>query len=70
LQSYANNKYATIPRQISILEKLKGQLTIECDELWSFVFSKINKVDIWLAINRKTREIVDFYGGDRTAKSA
>lgn len=70
LQNYVNNKYAAIPRQVNVSRKSKGKLTIECDELWSFVFSKINKVYIWLAIDRKTREIVGCYVGDRTAKSA
>ena len=70
LQNYVNNKYAAIPRQVNVSDKPKGKLTIECDELWSFVFSKINKVYIWLAIDRETKEIVGCYLGDRTAKSA
>jgi IS1 family transposase len=45
-------------------------LTIECDELWSFVFSKENKFYVWLAIDRTTREIVGCYIGDRSRASA
>ena len=38
--------------------------------MWSFVLSKKNKVYVWLAIDRDTREIVGCYVGDRTRKSA
>jgi IS1 family transposase len=33
-------------------------LTIQCDELWSFVDHKGNKQWVWLALDSKTREIV------------
>jgi len=42
----------------------KGKLTLECDEAWSFVDNKGNKQWIWLAMDRKTREIVGVYVGD------
>jgi len=49
---------------------LPGRLTIECDEMWSFVDSKKNEVYIWLAIDRDSQEIVGCFVGDRTRKSA
>lgn len=70
LQSYVNDKLASVPCQISVSKKARGKLTIECDELWSFVFSKENKFYVWLAIDRKTREIVGCYIGDRSRESA
>ena len=70
LQNYVNDKLRSVPRQISITAKIKGKLTIECDELWSFVFSKNNPFYVWLAIDKKTREIVGCYIGDRTRQSA
>jgi IS1 family transposase/transposase-like protein len=70
LQNYVNNKFSEVPRQVSISEKARGKLIIECDELWSFVSSKNNKVYVWLAIDRKTREIVGCYMGDRSRQSA
>jgi IS1 family transposase len=54
----------------ALVSKAKGRLTLECDEVWSFVSSKKNKVYVWLAIDRDTREIVCCYVGDRTRKSA
>jgi insertion element IS1 protein InsB len=70
LQNYVNNKLAAIPRQVKVSDKPKGRLIIECDEMWSFVFSKFNKFYIWLAIDRNTREIIGCYIGDRSRKSA
>ncbi len=70
LQNYLNDKFAAVACQVSISEKARGKLTIECDELWSFVFSKENKFYVWLAIDRKTREIVGCYIGDRSRASA
>ena len=69
-QKYVNNKMDSIPRQIRVSAKTKGPLTIECDEMWSFIGSKKNAVYIWLAIDRYTREIVGRFIGDRTRKSA
>jgi hypothetical protein len=63
LQNYVNNKLAAVPRQIKVSDKLKGKLVRECDEMWSWVFSKTIKVYIWLAIDRKTREIIGCYLG-------
>lgn len=70
LQNYVNQKFTRVPRQIKVTEKSKGRLTIECDEMWSFVGSKETAPYIWLAIDRDTREIVGCFVGDRTRKSA
>jgi len=37
LQDYVNQKLARTPRQTEVSEKSPGRLTIECDEMWSFV---------------------------------
>jgi len=42
---------------------------LELDELWSFVQSKRFQVWIWVAINRRTRQIVGHYCGDRSDES-
>jgi len=38
---------------------------LELDELWSFVFCKINKVWIGIALCRETRKVVAYAVGDR-----
>jgi len=42
---------------------------MEIDELWSFVFKKANKVWIWIALCRKTRQVIAYAVGDRSAKT-
>ncbi len=70
LQKYVNDKYAQVAQQIHVSGKGKGKLTIECDAAWSFVRNKDNKQWIWLAMDKKTREIVGVYIGDRSKESA
>lgn len=50
--------------------KKKGKLTIECDELCSFVQNKNWKSWIWLALDRQTKEIVGWAIGDRSQDMA
>lgn len=70
LQSYVNDKYAHVPQQVNVSTKPKGKLTLECDEAWSFVDSKGNQRWIWLAMDRKTREIVGVHVGERSKQGA
>jgi insertion element IS1 protein InsB len=48
----------------------KGRLTIQCDELGSFVDHKGNKQWVWLVLDAKTREIVGVYMGARDEVAA
>ena len=43
LQGYVNNLYASTPRVVELLEKSENNLTLECDELWSFCGNHENK---------------------------
>lgn len=70
LQKYVNAKYAEVSQQVEVSEKPKGKLTIECDEAWSFVSNKNNQQWKELALDKKTREIVGVYIGDRSKESA
>ena len=70
LQNYVNDKYENIPKKVNVKKKTKGRLTLECDELWSFVNNKGNKVWIWLAKDRDTGEIVGVYIGSRDKEGA
>lgn len=42
---------------------------MELDELWSFVFKKSNQAWIWIALCRKTRQVVAYAVGDRSKKT-
>jgi IS1 family transposase len=70
LQSYINHKYENVPQQVEVEPKPKRRLTVQMDELSSFVDNKGNKQWVWLAIDAETREIVGCYIGDRSGESA
>jgi insertion element IS1 protein InsB len=42
---------------------------LELDELWSFVARRRNKRWVWLALCRRTRQIVAYAVGDRSAET-
>lgn len=44
----------------------QGEKVLELDELWSFVYRKGDKVWVWLALCRETRQVVAFVMGDRS----
>ncbi len=45
----------------------QGQVPVlELDELWSYVYCKKNKVWVWVAICRDTREVIAYACGDRS----
>lgn len=46
------------------------RLEVETDELLSFVENKQNKQWLWLAMDVKTRQVLAFYIGDRSKRSA
>lgn len=43
--------------------------TLELDELWSFVLKKANRFWIWIALCRKTRQVVAYAIGDRSKET-
>lgn len=70
LQTYVNDKYKSVSKAVKVAVKLTFNLTIECDELWSFVGKHQNKQWVWLAMDRGSREVVGHHIGDRSAQSA
>ena len=43
---------------------------LELDEMWSFVYSKVNKAWLWFAICRRTQQLVGWHLGKRDQVSA
>jgi insertion element IS1 protein InsB len=70
LQTYVNQKFAAVPQQTKVAVKMTLDLTVECDELWSFVGNSKQKQWVWLSIDRNSREIIGVHIGDRGAESA
>jgi IS1 family transposase len=42
---------------------------LEVDEVFTFISRKSNEIWIWIALNRKTRQIVSFHIGDGSMES-
>ena len=70
VQQYVNAKYQQVEMEVQVRPKPKRRLTVQMDELWSFVNDKGNKQWVWLALDAQTREIVGVHIGDRSAASA
>jgi len=70
LEEHVNEAYAQIDKTASVVPKAKGKLTVQMDELWSFVDDKGNKQWVWLALDADTREIIGCHVGDRSRTSA
>ena len=70
LQTYVNKKYKEVPKEVVVRDKPKGSLTVQCDEIWSFVGQKKNKQWLWLALDGDTKEIVGLFVGARDQTGA
>ncbi|MEO0757878.1 MAG: IS1 family transposase [Cyanobacteria bacterium J06648_16] len=70
LQAQVNQTYAKVPKTATVVPKAKGKLSVQMDELWSFVDDKGNKQWVWLAMDADTREILGCHIGDRSRASA
>ena len=58
-----------LPPLETTLAETRWDDVLELDELWSFVFKKANQRWIWVALCRRTRQIVAYFIGDRSAAS-
>ena len=75
LLCFVNSTYKELPDDLNIAIKRHNKLLLfrlesEIDEMWSFVGKKDNKQWIWLASDPNTKQIIGFYVGDRSKKSA
>ncbi len=61
----AQKKWVTLPNLETTLEEFQEGDKLELDEIWSFVKRRKNKRWIWLALCRRTRQIVAFAIGNR-----
>jgi insertion element IS1 protein InsB len=56
LQQYVNDYYSTVAQQVQVQPKQPQRLTVQMDELWSFVDDKGNEQWVWLALDVQTRD--------------
>src|SRR5512144_42636 len=68
--------YAAAPDDLKVRlpeqpdEIIVQRLVVEADEAWSFVSKKTNPQWLWLALEVQSRQVIAFYVGDRSRKSA
>ena len=60
---------ASLPSLSATLVKWHPEDVLELDELWSFVLKKSQKRWVWLALCRRTRQIVAYVVGDRSEET-
>lgn len=70
VQRYVNAQAEVVSQQVEVSAKPKKRLTVQMDELWSFVDDKGNQQWVWLALDAETREIVGVQIGARDTASA
>ena len=58
-----------LPAFRTSVEPARANDVLELDELWSFVGKRQQKRWLWVALCRRTRQIVAFVIGDRSAKT-
>ena len=59
----------SLPDLSTTLAEVQEDDVLELDEMWSFVLKKSNKRWIWLALCRRTRQIVACVVGDRSEET-
>jgi transposase-like protein len=60
---------ACLPPLEETLAEAQVEDVLELDELWSFVLKKANQRWVWVALCRRTRQIVAYFIGDRSEAS-
>ncbi len=69
LARWLRRKDESLPDLADTLETVQAGDVLELDELWSFVHRKDNQRWVWIALCRRTRQIVAFFIGDRSEAS-
>lgn len=69
LARWLKQKAKTLPDLTDTLAPARADDVLELDELWSFVSSKDNQRWVWIALCRRTRQVVAFFVGDRSEAS-
>jgi insertion element IS1 protein InsB len=67
--SWLKEKAKPLPQVPETLAPVHRGAVLNLDELWSFMYSKANQRWVWIALCRRTRQIVAFFIGDRSEAS-
>ena len=66
---WLRDKAARLPALEATLLAAAPDDVLELDELWSFVGKKSNQRWVWIALCRRTRQVIACFIGDRSADS-
>jgi IS1 family transposase/transposase-like protein len=69
LARWLEEEYEKMPELSETLETPQEDDVLELDELWSFVLKKDNQRWIWIALCRRTGQVVAYFIGDRSEDS-
>ena len=69
LAGWLKEKARRLPDLAKTLDPVRPDDVLELDKLWSFVLKKANNSWVWIALCRRTRQIVAYVGGDRSEQS-
>ena len=69
LARWIREKAPKLPALQATLSAAEPEELLELDELWSFVRTKRNQRWLWNALCRRTRQVVAYFIGDRSADS-
>ena len=58
-----------LPRFVDSIDPAQDDDVLELDELWSFVGSKKRSVWLWIALCRRSRQVVAYTLGDRSSQT-
>ena len=67
--NWIKKKAESLPDIVTTLVPAKKSDILELDELWSYVYCKAFKRWIWIALCRRTRQIVSYFVGDRSKET-
>jgi len=67
---WLEQRLAQVPPLAETLREGQVDDVLELDELWSFVGSKARQRWVWVALCRRTRQVVAYWIGDRSEASA
>jgi IS1 family transposase len=70
IQRWLVHWMAAVPSLETGLLPARLEDVLELDELWSFVGKKTEQRWVWLALCRRTRQVVAYWVGDRSQESA
>lgn len=69
LAKWLKERGENLPELEKTLDEAKSDDILELDELWSYVLKKDNKRWVWIALCRRTRQVVAYFVGDRSEDS-